>query len=621
MSDSETASNQCNTAALGKVPGIQKVPTPRMELYILRNFLTPEECARFVEKIDADRRPSTIADPNGDNYFRTSETCDMRADDPDVVALDERLSALSGIDLQFGETMQGQRYAVGQEFKAHTDYFEPQGQDFTRYTTVGGQRTWTFMIYLNEPEAGGATRFKTIGKSIQPEIGKLLAWNNRRPDGSCNPATIHHGMKVREGTKYVITKWYREGPGACERHPVPPRSRDAGDRGFHRPRHRHRLCQCRHRLWLCAALGARLRDPRHDHPAKHGRARRHRHRPGAGRGDPGGGGKSCAALDHRGADLRLARHRQFGLSGGQYQWNGGGPEAAGRRHTLPALLALATGLLAAALVVIGKPAWLEKLLIALVLAMSLAFIGGLAVIRVDWGAVLAGLVPRLPADSLFTAIALIGTTVVPYNLFLHAASVRGKFAPDAEGLAASNLDTGLSVTLGGLLSMAIVIMGAATAKLTASGAGPLDDIALRLESLFGMPARIVFALGLVGAGFSSALTAPLATGYVLAEMTGGANDPVRRTRIFRRTALVVIAIGTVFAFFAVNPVELILIAQSANGLLLPILATFLLWVAARRQSLGAFANGPIANLLGGAVVLVCAGLGARLILRSAGIWP
>lgn len=287
----------------------------------------------------------------------------------------------------------------------------------------------------------------------------------------------------------------------------------------------------------------------------------------------------------------------------------------------PALLALATGLLAAALVVIGKPAWLEKLLIALVLAMSLAFIGGLAVIRVDWGAVLAGLVPRLPADSLFTAIALIGTTVVPYNLFLHAASVSGKFAPDAEGLAASNLDTGLSVTLGGLLSMAIVIMGAATAKLTASGAGPLDDIALRLESLFGMPARIVFALGLVGAGFSSALTAPLATGYVLAEMTGGANDPVRRTRIFRRTALVVIAIGTVFAFFAVNPVELILIAQSANGLLLPILATFLLWVAARRQSLGAFANGPIANLLGGAVVLVCAGLGARLILRSAGIWP
>jgi prolyl 4-hydroxylase len=210
MSDTNTASNQCNIAALMRVPGIKRVPSPRLELFILRNFLTPQECAGFIAKIDTDRRPSTIADPNGDHYFRTSETCDMSADDPEVVALDEKLSALSGIDRQFGETLQGQRYAVGQEFKAHTDYFEPGGQDYDRYTSVAGQRTWTFMIYLNEPVAGGATRFKTIGKSIQPETGKLVAWNNRRPDGSLNPATIHHGMKVREGTKYVITKWYRE---------------------------------------------------------------------------------------------------------------------------------------------------------------------------------------------------------------------------------------------------------------------------------------------------------------------------------------------------------------------------------------------------------------------------
>lgn len=284
-------------------------------------------------------------------------------------------------------------------------------------------------------------------------------------------------------------------------------------------------------------------------------------------------------------------------------------------------LSLATGALAAALVIIGKPGWLEKLLIALVLAMSLSFIGGLMVINVDWRAAATGLVPSLPDNSLFTAIALIGTTVVPYNLFLHAASVRGKFGPDGAGVAASNLDTGISVTLGGLLSMAIVIMGAATAGMAGSGLGPLDDTALRLESLFGVPARIVFALGLVGAGFSSALTAPLATGYVLAEMMGGSSDPVRRTRIFKRTALAVIAIGTAFAVLAVNPVELILIAQSANGLLLPILAVFLLWVASRKASLGAFANGPVANLAGGGVVLVCTLLGLRLILRAAGVWP
>lgn len=306
---------------------------------------------------------------------------------------------------------------------------------------------------------------------------------------------------------------------------------------------------------------------------------------------------------------------------GNISGTGAGLKLLGLTETSPALLALATGALAAALVVIGKPAWLEKLLIALVLAMSLAFVGGLAVIRVDWNAVAAGFLPRLPADGLLTAIALIGTTVVPYNLFLHAASVRGKFAADSDGLAASAADTMVSVVIGGLLSMAIVIMGAATAKLTASGAGPLDDMALRLESLFGAPARIVFALGLAGAGFSSALTAPLATGYVLAEMMGGADDPDRRTRIFKRTALAVIGIGTAFAYFAVNPVELILIAQSANGLLLPILAGFLLWVAARKASLGQFANGPIANIAGAAVVLVCAGLGLRLILRAMGLWP
>ncbi|WP_017669826.1 divalent metal cation transporter [Blastomonas sp. AAP53] len=285
------------------------------------------------------------------------------------------------------------------------------------------------------------------------------------------------------------------------------------------------------------------------------------------------------------------------------------------------LRALAVGALAAILVIIGKPAWLEKLLIALVLAMSLAFIGGLAVIDVDWSAAARGLIPSLPSASVFTAIALIGTTVVPYNLFLHAASVRSQFSADRAGLAASNRDTAVSVTLGGLLSMAVVIMGAATAAMQGTGAGPLDDVALRLEALFGSSARIVFALGLVGAGFSSALTAPLATGYVLAEMLGSSGNPERRTRIFKRTALAVIAIGTVFAVFSVNPVELILIAQSANGLLLPILAAFLLWVASRRASLGALANGPLANVAGAVVVLVCTGLGLRLILRAAGVWP
>ena len=78
----------------------------------------------------------------------------------------------------------------------------------------GGQRTWTAMAYLNEPEEGGATRFRTIGKTIRPELGKLIAWNNLLPDGRPNPATLHQGMKVRRGVKYVITKWFRERPSS-----------------------------------------------------------------------------------------------------------------------------------------------------------------------------------------------------------------------------------------------------------------------------------------------------------------------------------------------------------------------------------------------------------------------
>lgn len=121
---------------------------------------------------------------------------------------------LLGIDPRFGEPLQGQRYDVGQEFKAHTDTFNPGGYDFYLHTSNGGQRTWTAMVYLNEPEEGGGTRFKLIGKTMQPQTGKLLTWNNLNSDGQPNPATLHHGMKVRSGVKYIITKWFRESPRA-----------------------------------------------------------------------------------------------------------------------------------------------------------------------------------------------------------------------------------------------------------------------------------------------------------------------------------------------------------------------------------------------------------------------
>lgn len=205
-----TLTSDSVTARLMAHAGMQRVPTIKAQIFQLRRFVPPDLCTDLIALIERDRRPSTIADDNGDAYFRTSETCDLAGNLPPVQRIEAMLTQLSGIDPAYGEPLQGQRYAQGQEFKAHTDYFDPGGQDFARFCTLSGQRTWTFMIYLNDVEAGGATRFKLLDKTFQPEEGKLLCWNNRLVDSGVNHATLHHGMKVRKGVKYVITKWYRE---------------------------------------------------------------------------------------------------------------------------------------------------------------------------------------------------------------------------------------------------------------------------------------------------------------------------------------------------------------------------------------------------------------------------
>ena len=207
-----TGPNTTSAEYLVSLGKLQRFPQNEIELCIVRDFLHSNECEHLIALIDRDRRPSTIADANGDSYFRTSETCDLDHSNPFVANIDEKICNFADIDSVFGEPMQGQRYAVGQEFKAHTDYFDPHGQDFKKYCSVSGQRTWTFMIYLNEPGAGGATRFTQFKKSFAPRTGTLLCWNNMDQNGEPNGWTLHHGMKVRSGTKYVITKWFREEP-------------------------------------------------------------------------------------------------------------------------------------------------------------------------------------------------------------------------------------------------------------------------------------------------------------------------------------------------------------------------------------------------------------------------
>lgn len=286
-------------------------------------------------------------------------------------------------------------------------------------------------------------------------------------------------------------------------------------------------------------------------------------------------------------------------------------QASPGQNTLVGLLAV----LAAGLILVGTYDLLEKLLIGLVLLMSAAFILSVIFVPPDLGALLSGLVPRLPDGATLTAMALIGTTIVPYNLFLHAAAARQKW-PSGRATRAARQESALSIGLGGLVS--ILILSTAASSLFKSGLGVTNaaDMARAIEPTFGVAARYLVGIGLFAAGLTSAMTAPMATAFALSEMLGG--DERRRMVLFRATALLVVIVGAAIGLSGIRPVSLILIAQYANGLLLPIIAAFLLYVMNRKDLLGVHSNALAANLAGSAIVLLTFGLGLRSILRAAG---
>ncbi len=261
---------------------------------------------------------------------------------------------------------------------------------------------------------------------------------------------------------------------------------------------------------------------------------------------------------------------------------------------------------------------IERVLLVLVAVMALAFAGGAVLVRPDLSALFTGLVPKVPAGGLLTAVALIGTTIVPYNLFLHAAAARERWsASDDDALAAARIDTGASVGLGGLVSILILATAAATVFGTGATVASGADLAGSIEPAFGPAARWLVGAGLFAAGLTSAITAPLAAAYAVAEVAG--RPP--RGALFRGVALAVLLVGTAVALLGLSPVRLILLAQVANGILLPVVAGFLLYTMNRADLLGRHRNGLASNLLGAAVLLVTIGLGLRLVLRALGVWP
>jgi prolyl 4-hydroxylase len=182
-----------------------------LTLYLSREFLNDDECDRIAALVDANKHPSTVLGLDPERTFRTSESSPLgHLGHPLIGEIDERLADFMGIDPKFGETLEGQRYAVGQEFKPHCDYFHTSESYWPEQDRIGGQRTWSVVLCLKAPEVGGGTMFPEAGVRMKPRKGNLLAWCNLDAGGDVNPMSLHCGEPVEEGVKYIATKWFRE---------------------------------------------------------------------------------------------------------------------------------------------------------------------------------------------------------------------------------------------------------------------------------------------------------------------------------------------------------------------------------------------------------------------------
>jgi len=190
------------------IPNSRKLPSSKLEIYTLNNFLNKQECEKIIDLISTKLRPSGLSSFEADNSFRTSRTCDLGTlDDPFMEDIDNRICQIIGIDSSYSEVVQGQYYETGQQFKAHTDYFELN--EIVKYGGQMGQRTYTMMVYLNDVQEGGETAFVNINEEFKPKQGMALIWNSLNPDGSPNIDSMHFAKPVIKGHKAVITKWFR----------------------------------------------------------------------------------------------------------------------------------------------------------------------------------------------------------------------------------------------------------------------------------------------------------------------------------------------------------------------------------------------------------------------------
>lgn len=268
----------------------------------------------------------------------------------------------------------------------------------------------------------------------------------------------------------------------------------------------------------------------------------------------------------------------------------------------------------AAIFILSRRAYrfVEKFLVYLVFIMSISFITTFILVLPDLKAVFSGLVPSLPKDSLPLVLALVGTTVVPYNLFLHSSAVRQKWTALAD-IKHVRKDLLLSVGLGGLISMAIVVTSAAAFYMRGIDVTSGAQMAEQLKPLFGPLTKWLFGIGFFAAGMSSAVTAPYAAAFASSGILGW--NIQSGSRRFRAVWLIVILAGLIVSLFRFNPISVIVFAQMANGLILPAASIFLLVILNDRKKMGGMANSWKQNLAGITIILIVTVLGVWNIIR------
>ena len=279
------------------------------------------------------------------------------------------------------------------------------------------------------------------------------------------------------------------------------------------------------------------------------------------------------------------------------------------------ILSLLVGIIAFALLYVGNYKFLERVLVSLVIIMSLSFLITAVITKPNLAAILKGLfIPTLPENGILTVIALIGTTVVPYNLFLHASLVKEKWNKP-EDISSVRKDAIVSIALGGLVSMSIIIAAASINSETISN---VSDLAKGLEPLYGAFAKYFLAIGLFAAGITSAITAPLAAAYVAKGCLGWTGG--LQSSKFRRVWIFILILGILFSSLGIKPIQIIKVAQVANGLLLPLIAGILLWVMNKESVLGKYKNTKLQNFIGLCLLVFTIFLGLKSILKVLNVY-